>query len=350
MAKKISTELSVVLDFMRGISAQLVLIGHLLSFYSINRYFPIPLIQNFGVLVFFILSGFLITQTTLLKIPKKYNFPLYFVDRFSRIYYTYFPALVLIYFLDYFLINKGDYNSSLLNWIENAFMLQSFPSSKIIHFEAFGSARPFWTVSIEWWIYIFFGFIFYKLYQRQKISFFSIFFFIVSIPLCIYYIDARGGGLTIYWILGLILSLVYNQYSINIPIKSYILILCLIIFGVIYRTFGYPDMYDLGIALFLSIFIFISFYPPKQIKAILLNPYFVKFSRFVASFSYSLYLLHYTLIVVFLNFFPSKSIINLILVFIVSNIISYIFYLFFEKNHYKFRKKLDILFFKKTTS
>lgn len=86
--KKISQQQSVWLDFLRGISAQLVLLGHLLSFNGIQHRYSLPLIQNFGVVVFFVLSGYLITQTSILK-GREYGFKKYMIDRFARIYFSF---------------------------------------------------------------------------------------------------------------------------------------------------------------------------------------------------------------------------------------------------------------------
>ena len=53
---KLKKEVSVFLDLTRGVSAQLVLIGHLLSFYKVKGFDMDKggfVMQNFGVVVFF---------------------------------------------------------------------------------------------------------------------------------------------------------------------------------------------------------------------------------------------------------------------------------------------------------
>ena len=63
--RKISTESSTLLDFIRG-AAQLVVVGHGISFSGIAPYLQqprFPYLQNIAVLVFFIISGFVISYS-----------------------------------------------------------------------------------------------------------------------------------------------------------------------------------------------------------------------------------------------------------------------------------------------
>ena len=67
MIKPISKSSSNILNFIRGFSAQIVVLGHLLSLSLFQTEFNIPIIQNFGVILFFIMSGYLITHESILK-------------------------------------------------------------------------------------------------------------------------------------------------------------------------------------------------------------------------------------------------------------------------------------------
>ena len=61
---------SVILDFIRGASAQVVVIGHGISFFGIFTFLHepnFPWMQNIAVLIFFLLSGFLIPYSTIRK-------------------------------------------------------------------------------------------------------------------------------------------------------------------------------------------------------------------------------------------------------------------------------------------
>lgn len=113
----LSENSSLSLDFLRATASQMVVIGHGISFMGIllwlheppEGYFP--WMQNIGVVVFFLLSGLLIAYTTFNKMTAKsgYNFKVFFVERFSRIYSGYIPALFIIAILDaiYVFFTKG---------------------------------------------------------------------------------------------------------------------------------------------------------------------------------------------------------------------------------------------------
>jgi hypothetical protein len=44
-------------------------------------------------------------------------------------------------------------------------MLQDFPGLPIT---SFGSARPFWMLAIEWWIYLFVGAVFFFIVKKKS--------------------------------------------------------------------------------------------------------------------------------------------------------------------------------------
>ena len=84
---------SLLLDFLRAITAQGVLLGHLIywkGFISRNDFPSFFGLASYCVLIFFILSGFLISQSMFNK--DDYSFKRFFIDRFSRIYTSLFPA------------------------------------------------------------------------------------------------------------------------------------------------------------------------------------------------------------------------------------------------------------------
>lgn len=344
--KKIEKESSMLLDFIRGGSAQMVVIGHLLGFYHIQQKYNLPIIQNFGVLVFFVLSGFLISQTTFIK-GQEYGFKKYLTDRFSRIFYSFIPALILVLLMDLLIMNYGIYNpkfnNSPQNFIGNIFMLQGYPFIKKLGIETFGSGRPFWTVSVEWWLYIFFGFIYY-FYNKRNIKYIYLPLFLISVPLVFMYINYRGDGLSIVWLLGFVLAVIYNNINFILSKTVFLLLILAGIVGIALRTIYIRNMYDIGIAIFFLIIIFSILYIPNRIKSIINKPRISRFCKFLASYSYSLYLIHYTLIELYLSFFRDKKLIHFFIIYILCNIISYTFYLFFEKNNHWLKQKITNIY------
>ena len=100
-ADKFQLSSSFLLHLIRGGAAQAVLVGHGLAIFGIKS---MPYLQNSAVVVFFILSGFVIPYSSFIKARKypSYSFSSYFIDRFSRIYMGFVPALFFVLGLELF--------------------------------------------------------------------------------------------------------------------------------------------------------------------------------------------------------------------------------------------------------
>ena len=120
---ELSSDSSLFIHLLRSIAAQAVLVGHALSLFKVSP-FGIRHMQNIGVLVFFILSGVLITYSTIQKKNRsdKYGFKSYFMDRFVRIYSGFLPAILLVVILD--MIIRHLYGDSI--YIYTAYSLRTF--------------------------------------------------------------------------------------------------------------------------------------------------------------------------------------------------------------------------------
>ena len=125
-----------------------------------------------AVMVFFVISGYLVGgKVWSLYRNRRFGWPRYLVDRLSRLYAVLFVALVLGAVLDwsgywvfnsYGLYNKG-YAGQIavlgtdpfdrMGWqdfLANAFFLQTIAGPP------FGSNGPLWSLAYEWWYYILF--------------------------------------------------------------------------------------------------------------------------------------------------------------------------------------------------
>lgn len=338
------------LDFVRGISAQLVLIGHLLGLYGIDKqYTNLPKIQNFGVVVFFIVSGFLITYISIIK-GKQYGFKNFMIDRFSRIYSAFFPALVLIFCIDLYLkaheVNDYEtFNYTFSNLLSNLFLLNNHPVlMKFFGSSAYGSARPLWTVSIEWMFYICFGILFFwnSIMNKANVYKKSIFVFFLLPP--IFYVSSRGDGLTVYWLLGVVLALLYVN-NIKILNKNYLnTFLGLGVFIFFYRLLFSKIyvIYDVGLALILFLLFYIVF--SINAKQSIIAKFFIKsksINSFFASYSFSLYLVHYSLIYLLFSFFEECNLaVSVFLNVIIINLTALLFYYCFERNYILVRARI----------
>ena len=128
---------------------------------------------------------------------KNYQYLDYLVDRAARIYTTFIPALVFVLFIDSFniLYNEDIYQYwsafNLRTFVGNLLMLQDFPGLPIT---SFGSARPFWTLAIEWWIYLFVGAVFFFIVKKKNAPLLALIALFSFVPIYNLF-GGRGNGL-----------------------------------------------------------------------------------------------------------------------------------------------------------
>lgn len=349
---KLTKSSSIFLDLIRGISAQMVLIGHLFSFYNIlglKNYENKFLIQNFGVVIFFILSGFLIAYSVDNKSERKvYTFRHFFIDRFSRIFIAYIPSLFVIAILDIIIFKAaGNYNYatalSAKNFIGNMFMLQDFPLQmavdKIfkhsINITIFGSARPLWTVAVEWWIYLLFGFIYFK-----KITYKNIPLLLILLVVPLFRMGKSGNGLSILWFASLASFYLLKNNSLK---RNYLAIFTILAGASFVRLlFNNFEVFDLAfsIPLVMAFFVLLSYFQTQPRPSKIFSR-IEKTSFTLSAFSFSLYLLHYSIIEFVRSLRLNLNVyLEVCLLFIACNIISWLFAKATEYNHYKFRTYL----------
>jgi peptidoglycan/LPS O-acetylase OafA/YrhL len=160
------------LDAIRAFAALMVLAGHALGLSTSNApTWP----KEVGVVIFFLLSGFLISRTLHRRLDDPGStFTEYAIDRWARIYSGFFPALLLVAAIDGYTIahypgisQETVARFTVPGFFANLFMLQA-PAITL----PFGSAAPFWTVAIEFWIYIFVGLTAFAL--RDGVSLFRV--------------------------------------------------------------------------------------------------------------------------------------------------------------------------------
>ncbi len=208
-----TNDVSVVLNITRYMSALAVCFGHAISIWGVQeRIMPsaAPYMQNLAVIIFFIVSGFLIAHVlTSSSREQNYSLKHYLVDRFVRIYSAYLPALFFIALIEYIYVllgGKGAYTGVGI-FIGNVFMLQNYlgPFKDLLAVPSYGSAGQLWTLSIEFYIYIFVGSLFFLINGKQRL------FASVLFGVCVFVIKPYfsadthglpGEGLFVLWLLG----------------------------------------------------------------------------------------------------------------------------------------------------
>ncbi|VFR52916.1 O-acetyltransferase [plant metagenome] len=300
------------LDAVRALASQLVVFGHGISFFGVLGMLHeprFPWVQNIAVVVFFVLSGWIITYSTRLKcLDENYRYGHFLIDRTARIYCALLPALVFIFLIDTvsLRIDAKQYTHHAAFTVEallaNILMLQDIPAQLLAWFApnppvlltqtSFGSARVLWTISIEWWIYIFFGLSYFVTVRSKRLNAGTAVALLVAsaIPLANLF-DGRGNGLTLYWIYGLIACLVYPHYkarfrSPSTKITAFFLFVALCV----HRQTVSINAYDHYFALYLSICLLIATDLAQHL------PMPGALIRFMAGYSFTLYLVHYSIL------------------------------------------------------
>ena len=215
---------SVTLDLVRAVAAQAVVVGHAAVFFSvlsILRPPNIPYIQNVGVVVFFLLSGYLISYTVFRKSHDPgYRFRVFAIERFARIFSGFIPGLVFILAIDLLTVAvspvayryagqlRADVfvsnllmlqDSSLGRWISSAIHAPDEISALMV---PFGSGRPLWTIAIEWWIYLIFGWVTLVIRRDPRSPRGWIMASVFAVIPLYNLVDGRGHSLTLTWLLG----------------------------------------------------------------------------------------------------------------------------------------------------
>ena len=332
------------------------MVGHGLSFFAVAQ---VPYLQNSAVAVFFVLSGIVVPYGTFHKLEKdpRYSFFSYFVDRFSRIYMGLLPALVFVAGLDF--LNRGLFGSAyrysracdLRTFVGNLFMLQDYlfqsvtirvvadrlsvPLSWIDPVTSFGSARPLWTVAVEWWIYLLFGWVVLgaTIRRTRPIFYWTFLLFFLVVPGSNWVLDGRGKGLTMMWAMGLLILALLARLSRDWFRADAVFLAGFFLIAALARVLSTQDAYDV---LFVGLFAISLYFAlcdlrgregrriPKGVEAAIV---------FNSSFSYTLYLIHYSVLDFLVNW-RGPGLANVLFGFVLSNLLSIAMYEVFEK-HYR---------------
>lgn len=299
---KLSDSSSLFLDTVRGVSSQAVVIGHGLSFVGVyDLVFGIgsPDIQSVAVVFFFFISGFLIANTVMRKKQTShYSFGEYFIERFSRIYTAFIPSLFFVILVDLIYRSVAEYPHikyfNLKTVAGNLLMLQDFPV--YFNISSLGSGRPFWTLAIEWWFYLAFGWL--VLMKASTLKSWTL-KLIVLLPLLIvpyFNLKGRGNGLTYIWIFGALASTGLPYLVREKRLKDWLLILAGVIFSIlaISRSVRTGRSYDLkfGVYMSLALTLALIYFQRHDLR---IKNFLREFIVFLASYSFSLYLIHYSI-------------------------------------------------------
>lgn len=331
----LSNSQSAALDWLRGLSAQFVLIGHAASTWYADPYIGRTLvIQNLGVVIFFVLSGFLIPYTAAAK-PPGYSYGGFVLDRAARIYVPYVPCLLFVILADYafFPVPPGPHDWGTI--LVNLAMLNDFPLHNYIksfpEFDRVGTARTLWSVAAEWWIYLAFGAFYFHAVRRQRIGIAA---WLLAIPAgFVVAFHTIASMLFLAWAAGALAAWAcLRAIEMRLPwslaaVGAFVLAVCRLY--LVKLTF-----FDAPFALLLALGVFCLLQAAVHERwASTLLALSAPMGRALASFSYTLYLTHLT-IVTALRAHIEAGTTGFLLSLIAANATAVLLYWAFER-HYK---------------
>ncbi len=374
---------SVFLNLIRFAACEMVVLCHFLT-----KYQPVFGEQSFrvgstiggvAVLLFFTLSGMLIANSLIRKVRNPaYRFKNFFVDRFSRIYSGLVPAMLfsacfaaLIYFTNY---PYFDYLSSmqsppsLLNFVMTLGMLHRFPVAffssllsplgilfPLPSVTPFGFNGLLWTLAVEWWIYMFVGWIVIGslafMGKRKRNVAYTILFLVIAAFLA--FIMAgfmqEFSSVIIVWFAGALMMFAVSSEAVRSSFSGHrsanVLVLllflalgCAVFYA--YAAFAWTGQYYdvfLGLALGVVVFVGILFLNRSENGSFLkqvLNGRVGGWVAVGAGFSYTLFLTHYPIIIFLngLNLTVDRVVMLLVILFI-TNLTAFLMAAFTEQKH-----------------
>ncbi|HOY69309.1 MAG TPA: acyltransferase [Methylotenera sp.] len=289
---------SITLDLLRVIASFAVFFGHGIDFMEVGAAIKppnFPYMQNFGVLVFFILSGFLIAYTLNKGLQKGESFRCYLINRFSRIYSGLVPCLGFIVLLSVILVMFGLHptpNDVTLGVTVNNFLLLNGSPLKVSHFPLSGQL---WTLPLEFHLYVFAGGIYYFLTRTNVRALFLACLF-SYFPYFYFQTGPTGSNITLLWLGGFYCYFV-GEYLNNFKYKnSVVLLMLLSVLMLVFYLVVPSREYDLRIYPLVMLAFLMLLLLTQTTNALIRQLMVVRVIRYVADFSFSLYLIHYPIL------------------------------------------------------
>jgi peptidoglycan/LPS O-acetylase OafA/YrhL len=349
---RVSAPASTYLDALRAVAANLVVVAHVLLLYFPNHYRYRG--GSTAVVIFFLLSGFLISRSMLNASTRPgLQLPGFLADRVARIMTPFVPVLVLVALLNVFVIESrlggAGLNSGVAAFVGNLLMLHDYPHFQLLELmhvdmwwriRPYNTAEPFWTVAVEFWLYVAVGLFFFcvLLGERIRRSYLWI-LTALSAPVLLWNTVAGGGGsLSLGWMVGALAAYLIARIEVaGTGVRWRILPWCLIGCGAVALaaravTAGF-DAYDLHTAVLMAIIIFGVLIALNRIDGV--ARWVAAPTSFFASYSYSLYLTHNTVLVVVFEQTQSLSKpVSIVIGVVLAQLAAWLVYLAFER-HYR---------------
>lgn len=297
-----------------------------------------------GVDIFFVISGYLISKNILLDIENlKFSFYNFYTRRFKRLFPALFFTLFFTLVTGFFILSPINLISTAKSSLASNFWVSNFYFNSLDgYFDIESKFNPLlhiWSLSLEEQYYLIWPIILYVIikYFRKWIFLILSLLILISLFSAVFFSDSKS---TIFYMLQfrffefLLGTLVIGieKYRIKKKILDEILLtmgLSLMIFSIIFFNDKTPMPGFMTLVPLTGAMLSIYSGNASLIGVILRN----KVSDFLGKISYSIYLVHWPLIVYFKTWTLSDlSVQNKMLFFVLSIVFGYLSWLFFENS------------------
>jgi len=339
------------LDLLRFTAANLVLLSHIFVVFFDNKMTYKG--RGVAVIILFVLSGFLITRSLMYRARKPGDhMPSFLADRVARIMTPFVPVLFMIALLNATVIHTNwsleGLSTGFFALLGNLFLLFDYPVFQLLdianvdvwwRIRPYNTAEPFWTVAIEFWIYIAMSLLFFCAIKREGIrAGWVVLLALVSVPVIVWNAaDGAGKALSLTWLVGgmagfLVVFMGTDSAAARSKLLAWIIVaLGTASLGARIVKHGF-DPYDLQTNFLMTVIFFGIFLRLNQATTVWKLP--AALTKFGASYSYSLYLVHNTvLVIVFENTHRWPKPLAIGFGVVLAHLVALAVYHSFEKHH-----------------
>lgn len=342
------------IDSLRFLAFLIVFLGH--AWLPITAAFS--QLAWFGVELFFLISGFLLTRILYeeYKESKSINLKFYFIRRILRIWPLYFSFIILLFFLSVKIFRISYSFERLLGnifFVDNIFTVSGWTNTN-------SGSGHLWTISVEEQYYFILPFLALWLFRKTKGQ--KTFFFIAAFLLLLI-----GKSLAVIlkakypfvhvlplsadsFLMGILIGTFYNNQTLSHQRNHLLLCLGIILLFIVLLLpsknitgFHLLLIYPLQAIGFAFILICVLTGRDYPLNKLLRNKALV----YLGKISFGLYIFHFPVIVQLAGLFNTKEVLmqffGLLLMFLVTLILSLISYYLVEKPFLSFKKKFQIV-------
>lgn len=346
------------LDFARVLATNLVIVGHA------RQIFLGPKATSYGgvgVIIFFLLSGFLITLASGRRWGSVHpQINVFLIDRTVRIFVPFLPILIIVALLNTVLrlpiqpilgVSTGP-----LAFIGNMLLLNDYPVFQFLHHfidvaryypRSYNAVEPFWTIPIEYWTYVVFAMSAFVLVRRERMKWYHMVLVAVALPVFVWNSFAGGAGdLSLLWIIGSVVGLIWFHVGVAASHRPW--------FGVVMMAFGaigivgrIADVGFAGYDMQVDVLIAIAFFGMLIVANAMTSPpaSVTKVAAALASYSYTLYLSHNVILIIVREKFAGLGVHGgMVVAILASHAIAIGLYFLFERHYHRVGRRVKDYF------